>query len=215
MKKIFLFTCILLSAIAGFSQVHYGIKGGLNIANEVLSVEDNGVKISESGSTIASFHIGFFADIPVSKNVHFAPELLFSGKGSNFNSTNNNGDPDKVKLRPYYLDIPLNILYTHNLSKGASLFLGAGPQFGYGLFGKATTSDSTQDVFETGGFKKFDFGINFIGGVELMSGLRVSVNYTIGLVSIADDSEVQSGENVKFKNHVFGISLGYILSKKK
>ncbi|HLK28420.1 MAG TPA: porin family protein [Puia sp.] len=219
MKKTFLFTLLLAVAVVGFSQVRFGIKGGLNLAGQLLHVKTMGIDVSESGKTIPSFHIGFFGDIPLSENVKFDPEILFNGKGANFNALDNNGgNTETAKVRPYYLNVPLNLLYYHKLKSGnTALFIGGGPDFGYGLFGKVSNSDTSENVFQKDGFRRFDFGINFIGGVELTSGVRISINYTLGITSIVDNSAAaQAGvDSETWKNRVFSISVGYLFRAKK
>ena len=98
MKKIFFCTLVLFFTTVCFSQVRYGIKGGLNVANEQLSASGGGATESESGNAIPSFHIGGFAEIPMSYNYSFVPEILLSGKGSDFPGTDNLGNSTTVLL---------------------------------------------------------------------------------------------------------------------
>lgn len=196
-----------------FGQVRFGVKGGLNIANQKIILDFMGTSIDRSGDAIATFHIGGVADIPLGEHFSFRPELLLSGKGSNFDATTENGDNTKANIRPYYLEIPLNIVYRHQFASGLRFFGGAGPDIAYGLFGKAKADGQSSDVFEKGGYKRFDFGLNILAGLELSSGITVSANFTPGLANIYDGEDISGAEDIKFKNTTFGISVGYMFSK--
>jgi Outer membrane protein beta-barrel domain len=82
------------------------------------------------------------------------PELLFNGMGSNFKGTDNTtGNPEAVKVRPLYLNLPLNVLYNYELKNNISLFIDAGPNFGYGFFGKVANQDSSDNAFKKMGLR--------------------------------------------------------------
>jgi hypothetical protein len=217
MKSLFLCTFLVLSTIIGFSQTIFGIKGGLNLANQRLHVTGDGGSAGNGGSNIVSFQVGGFADIPLSTNFSFNPELLLSGEGSNFND-----DVTGEALRPrmYYLRVPLNLNYVSVLPSGAKFFIGAGPDFGFGLFGSTTIDDASTKSFQDSLFKSFDFGVNFISGVQLSSGCRISINYYLGISSIATSTFTDAvlgqsqGEvdSFKWRNGVLSLSIGFALN---
>jgi len=221
MKSTILFITAIFCATVSFSQVSYGLKGSLNIANQTIHATESGMSGSASGSSIPSFQIGGFADITAGKNFSFTPELLLSGEGTNLaGSDPNSGEPLTLKFRLYYLRIPLNLLYETEVRGGAKFFIGGGPDIGFGLFGKTSAGFSSQNSFEDSLFKRFDFGLNFISGVELQSGVRFSINYNLGLSSIIGDtfsSIVGStdGADIKWRNRVISFSIGYVLNKGK
>jgi hypothetical protein len=136
MKKI-LFLCIALAAAAtGFSQARFGIKGGVNLANQKVSVEVMGFGVSQDGDGIVGFHLGGVAEFPMGRHFAFRPELLFTGKGANMNVSFDDEEEEtsKAKIRPYYLELPLNLVYGYNLASGTRLFLGGGPSLAYRSF---------------------------------------------------------------------------------
>jgi hypothetical protein len=207
-KLLFLCTALAVSATV-FSQVRFGIKAGANLANQKLKASFMGESASRSGDGIVSFHIGGVAEIPIAQNFAFRPELLLSGKGANMDAEDpNTGDPIKAEFRPFYLEVPLNFVYAHELPTGPRLYFGAGPSIAYGLFGKVKGGGQDDDFFQDGVFKKFDFGINILGGIELASGLNFSISFTPGLANITDaDFE---DVDVTWKNSVVGFSVGYM-----
>jgi hypothetical protein len=221
MKRISLFLAVIFCAAVSFCQVSYGLKGSLNIANQTIHATESGMSGSASGSSIPSFQIGGFADIHAGKNFSFTPELLLSGEGTNLaGSDPNTGDPLTLKLRLYYLRIPLNLLYESEIRGGAKFFIGGGPDIGFGLFGKTSEGFQSENSFQDSLFKRFDFGLNFISGVELQSGVRFSINYDLGLSSIIGNTfsslvGATNGADIKWHNRVISFSVGYVINKGK
>ena len=83
------------------------------------------------------------------------------------------------------------------------LSLEAGPQIGFLIKAEAGTDDVSVDVKDD--FKSIDFGFNFGTGYKLESGLNFAARYNLGLSDISDDNE----SNIKVKNSVFQLSVGY------
>lgn len=213
MKKIF----TLLFSVAAFTSVHsqvrVGVKGGLNLANQTLKVSGNGFSVSKTGDMIASYQVGVVSDITLTKGLHFRPELLLSGKGSDFSGVFGNTQTEgKAKIRPSYLELPLNLVY-YREGRKANFYLGGGPSIAYGIFGKVKQSESNleEDAFQDGGFKRLDLGLNFLTGVDFAGGFTVGAHITPGLTNIAD-VDAEEGK-VKFKNLSFGVTVGYFFSK--
>lgn len=218
MKK-FLFLCTAIAvSMTVFSQVRFGVKGGLNLANQKIKLSLMGESIDRSGDGIASFHIGGVAEVPISQHFAFRPELLVSGKGMNLDAEDpDTEEPFTAKIRPFYLEVPLNFVYTHEFPTGLRFYGGAGPSIAYGLFGKVKGNGNSEDAFQDEGFKRFDFGINLLAGVELNSGLTLGVNFTPGLANITDAEDTMSGfdADIKWTNSVFCISVGYMFGRAK
>lgn len=215
--------CMLLTSCIvsiSFSQVRFGLKAGINIANEHIKLTAFGRDFDRSGDAIISFQAsGGIVEIPISRQFAFRPELLLSGKGSDLPGEDDNGNTYTVKVRPYYLEVPLNVVYRHQFPSKLTFYGGAGPYLAYGLFGKAERQNEKVDVFDDdGGYKRFDFGINVLAGLELASGITFSINWSPGLANIAstDNIEIMPGvgvSDIKFRNSSFGLSIGYMFRK--
>ena len=213
MKK-FLFLCTAIAvSTTVFSQARFGIKGGINLANQKIKASVGGQSGSELGDGIVSFHVGGVAEIPLSPSIAFRPELLLSGKGSNLDGTLN-GSSGTVELRPYYIEIPLNLVFTHDFPDGLHFIAGAGPSIGIGAFGKVKYQSLSDDAFQDSGFKRLDFGINLLAGLELNSGLTFGVNFTPGLANIYGQDDVQ-GIDITWTNRVCAFSVGYMFNRRK
>lgn len=215
MKQLLLLCTAMAVSATVFSQTRFGIKGGVNFANQKIKVSYMGESADQSGDGIVNFHVGGVAEIPIARNFAFRPELLLTGKGSNFEGTDDDDNPVTAELRPFYLELPLNLVYVYEFPTGARFFGGAGPSIAYGIFGKAKGGGQSDDVFQEGGLKRFDFGINILAGVELNSGLTLGASITPGLANISD-TEVPGFEgDLKWTNSVISLSIGYMFGRKQ
>ncbi|HLY71911.1 MAG TPA: porin family protein [Puia sp.] len=216
MKSLFLCTAGVLCSLICFGQPVFGITGGLNLANQRLHESAGGQSAGRSGSNILSFQVGGFADLPLSANFAVNPEILLSGEGSNFSDAVTG---ESVQPRVYYLRVPLNLNYVSDVPGGAKFYIGAGPDFGFGLFGNTMVAGQSTKSFQDSLFKKFDFGVNFVSGVQLASGFRISINYYLGISSIATSTFTNfltgSGQGIDsfaWRNGVLSLSLGFALN---
>ncbi|WP_010255134.1 porin family protein [Myroides injenensis] len=191
MKKI---TLSIVAALAfGFAanaqtpDVKFGAKAGLNIAN--LTGSD------ASTSSITSFHVGAVAEIFINEKFSVQPELLYSAQGAESKFDFGFGSK-KLKMKLDYINIP--IMAKYYVWEG--LNIQAGPQLGFNVKGKIEGEDIKDNV------KGFDFGLNFGAGYELPVGVFFDARYNVGLTNTFKKVE---GEEIKAKNGVFQISVGY------
>ena len=216
MKKLFILLTVVCLTQISFSQARFGIRGGLNIANQKINVSAFGDNVSQSGDAIPSFHIGGMGDIKLSELFYLQPSILLSGKGTNFKGEDDFGNPVTAKIRPYYLEIPINLVVKTTLpSTNLSIYGGAGPSVGFGLFGKVESDGESDDAFQEDGFKRLDFGINLTAGLETPSGWQFSFHFTPGIANIYNGGDVGGGTDINWKNKVIGFSVGYFFSKNK
>ena len=81
MKKVILTAMAVFAfSFANAQKAEFGIKGGLNIANQNFSGEE-----APSPSSIIGFHLGGFVDIKIADKFSIQPEVLYSTQGSKFN----------------------------------------------------------------------------------------------------------------------------------
>ena len=209
-KKLLFVTVLALTAQFVSAQGRFGLRGGLNFANQKIQVKAFGESVSQSGDGIVSFHIGGIGEFPLAENIFVQPSILLSGKGANFDGQDDMGNPVEAKVRPFYLELPVNIIYKYPL-QNFSIFGGAGIAPAFGLFGKAKSGSTSEDAFQDEGFKRFDFGVNFLAGVEVNTNMQISINITQGLANITDISD--DDIDIKWKNKVIGISFAYFLQR--
>jgi hypothetical protein len=89
---------LILHSGVVYAQPSFGIKGGLNLSN--LSIEDASDK-----NMITGLHAGVFLNLPVTKVFSIQPELLFSQKGTKWETGGSLADIE-AKLKQSYVDIP-------------------------------------------------------------------------------------------------------------
>lgn len=202
MKKILLTATLLATTTLLFSQTKFGVKAGVNFANQEFKAEG----ISVSANSLTSFHVLGLVDYQVSPIISLQPGLGLSGKGFKLDAV---GVDAKVNL--LYLDIPVNAVAKFPIPNFGKFFIGAGPYAAIGISGKAKGDESveTDDVnlfSEDGAYKTGDFGFNFLGGIELAKGFTLNANYGLGLTNISRDTE----DGTSVKNKVFSISVGFL-----
>ncbi len=202
--------CLIISVLLScflHAQVSYGLKGGLNLSNQVMKVSFGDINISREGKYIPTFHAGAVLDYRFQHNFSIRPELLFTGKGSNFKSEDDNGNESITRLRPYYLELPVTLLYHHDFNHTVEGYAGLGPYLSYGLFGKAKSDQQTEDIFENEGLKRFDAGLYYQAGVKLVNGLFFNAAFAHGFANTANTGS-QDQITITMKNKVFMFSIG-------
>lgn len=204
MKKLFVAVMALLSFGISFAQqesksgsdIKYGAKGGLNLANIVG--DDAG-----DANNYVGFNAGFFVEIPVTDKLIFQPEILYSAQGSKSEGIVDGYNVDAT-LKFNYINLPL--MFKYQVANKFSLE--AGPYIGFLTSAKlkfdveglgSDTVDMKDDV------KSTDFGIGVGMNYEFSDVIFANARYQGGLTEIGD-SEV-GGNSVK--NSVFQIGLGF------
>ena len=200
---------IILTAVAVFAfgftyaqKAEFGIKGGLNIANQNFSGDG-----APSPSSLIGFHVGGFVEIKIADKFSIQPELLYSTQGSKFDmivdidGTDYNTE-NTIKLA--YINIPVMFKYyaTEKFS------LEAGPQIGFLVDSKLEVNVLGQSVTQDGKdlFESVDFGLNLGAGYDITKNISVGVRYNLGLANVA---KTEDGSNDTIKNSVFSLSVGY------
>jgi hypothetical protein len=182
--------CLLLLTLNIYAQsskkdegIKMGFKGGLNVSNFLSSdIEEQSFR--------TSFHVGFLAEVIISDQVSFQPELLFSSQG-------NVGPETKQKYS--YINVPLVLRYY----VADQFSIDAGPQLGFlvdsfsrGNSGNESISDQTI----------FDLALGAGVTYELKNNLFFQGRYNLGLLNVngADNSDT-----LKYQNSVIQLSVGY------
>jgi long-subunit fatty acid transport protein len=179
------------------AQIRFGGTGGLTLVSQSIT-NTAGVSPSTKGKLIAS-NVGFLMEAPFANKFAIQAGLSYNPKGvkTTLGSTESNISLD-------YLEIPINVFYkvTDKFS------VGAGPYVAYALGGGSVVNGKDVAVkFGTGENKRLDFGVGFTAGYEVAKGSIISLNYSLGLIDISDNS------NVSIKNRGIGISYIFFFGK--
>jgi hypothetical protein len=213
MKQFTRFSVIVIiifsTVIQAQAQVRFGPKVGVNFST--MTLKTGGIAIDPSNMT--GFQAGIISEISLGKNFALQPGFIYSAKGSSFSITGFDMD---VKIKPNYLEVPVNAIYKIGAGP-VNVLLMAGPYFGYGIGGNysMTSAQTTIDEAikfgsgEDNDLKPFDFGVNLGAGVEL-SHFQLAFQYCMGLTNLASVTDGGAEQ----KNTVMTISLAYLFGVK-
>lgn len=225
MKQFFLAGMVLLFISTTISAQNTYLQGGVNFAN--ISKTDNGE--TNNNNALTSFNAGVMHQFGLSKIVDLETGLLLTGKGAKA-ETRLNGDNDyvKTKFSPLYLELPLNLMVKFPVGNASNVFVHAGPYAAIGIGGKAKTEsrilgftnsseqsidfsedDPTTSEQEGAAYdrlKRFDYGLNFGGGLTL-NRFIIKANYGLGLAKI-NSTQTDNSANDRNKYRTLSLSLG-------
>ena len=204
--KITLFAAFCIITTAAFSQISFGVKAGLNLANQNFSGEGT----SEfKPKILPTFQVGGILDIGITEALAVETGISLQGKGYKLDDEIL-GVSFKSTASVLYLQIPAQIMY-----KGSGFFVGLGPYVGYAISGKvkaeAGGNSETADL-EIGNtvdddVAPIDFGLGIQAGVSFGS-IRIGAGYDLGLSDTTPkDSQV---DGYSSKNTVINVFAAYM-----
>ena len=193
MKK-FLMTAVLgMFALAGFSQVKWDARVGMNFSNMTKA---------EGTKALPGFNLGVGMDYGFSENWSLQSGLMISSKGYKIK--------DYSKDRPIYLDIPILAAYKFNISDNTKFVINAGPYLAFGLGGKCKFDEGGDYKLFKGEdgadaeYSRFDLGLQYGIGLEIGEHYLVNLSGQNGFICPFD---IEEGD--KPKNMTFSIGVGY------
>ena len=161
---------MLFAASSAQAQVKFGLKGGLNVTNMSLNSE----------VFDADNQTGFFIGPTVKFTLPIVglgidASALYDQRDAKV-KVEDDGESVESKIKNQSINIPINLRYGVGLGSTASLFLFAGPQFGFNV------GDKNQSLFEDAAqwrLKSSTFSVNVGLGAMLLSHLQISATYNI------------------------------------
>ena len=196
MKKIFTLVTLVVALFAANTanaQLKFGLKGGLNITN--MSFDSDVVAQSNQE--------GFF----VGPTVKFSIPVV--GLGFDLAALYDQRDAkiDDTTVSQRSINIPLNLRYNIGLGDLASVYLAAGPQFGFNVGSK---NIGIMDEVSNFKFKDSNLSVNLGAGVNLISHLEIGFCYNIACGKTGEFQVLEGVTNaVKAKNNSWQISAAY------
>ena len=178
MKKFFTLVVLLATmTVAAQAQVQFGVKGGLTLTNMKF---DNSI-VDKSNQT------GFF----IGPTINFTLPVVGLGIDASAlydqRSAKIEGSEDKLKQQS--IQIPINLRYGFGLGNTASLYIFAGPQFGFNIGDK--TTNLLNNALEWR-LKDSNLSANLGVGLMLLNHLQVSANYNVALGTTGETNVVNS-----------------------
>ena len=154
-------------ALASSAQTEKGFRMGVRITTGMSNVTADGCKSN------IGYGLGWVAEYNVSP--HF---FIQSGLGAE-NITHKTDGTDKL-LNTFFLQVPVHVGVRMNVSENSSVFIQAGPTFGYGIFGTKLPSAGGGEIDYFDVAKRFDLGAGGRIGVEYRSfQLSAGANYGV------------------------------------
>jgi len=167
MKKLFAIIAVALFATTASAQFNFGVKGGLNVSSISLNgkLTDNLKSENQTG-----FFIGPTVKftLPV-VGLGFDAAALYDQKSSKVS---------EVTVKQQSIVVPINVRYGFGLGDLASLYVFAGPQFGFNVGDKDFNFKTLQADYN---LKSSNISLNLGLGTVLMKHLQVSANYNIAM----------------------------------
>ena len=168
---------ILLALTMMFAQqadakLTFGVKGGFNVTNISFNQD------LFDGSNRTGWFLG-----PTMKyttpllGLGVDASALYEQKSSKVKNTTMQSGETTVKQQSVI--IPVNVRWGYGLGSMASLFVFAGPQFGFNVGDDEFSWTNNEDYKSTFQLKKSNLSINVGAGVSLFKHLQVTANYNI------------------------------------
>ena len=197
MKKLVLGAAIAMSSLT-FAQ-QFGVKAGMNVSSN-SGLEDLNVK-SKIG-----FNAGVFMNAPIAENFSIQPEVLYNNLGAK-----TSGDIDAT-VNLDYISVPVMLQYNAT----PQFYLEAGPQFGFLVNSKVTSSNPVvqelgNQLINKDNLKSFDFGAGIGAGYWFSPGLGINARYVAGFSDIAKNRS--SDDSNRARNNNFQVGLAYKFGK--
>lgn len=173
-----------------FAQTEFGLKGGLNISDVVMTNYIN-PDVESDLKLKTGLHAGAFVYGMLNERLGLAGELLYNNKGVKA--------VDNINL--HYITLPLLVQYklTDNI------FGELGPELGY-MVSATSRYGNASNTYNN----KVDLSLD--GGFRLdVSKLVLGIRYCVGVFSVREPIESIDGEKIKYQNRVLQLTMGYKL----
>jgi outer membrane immunogenic protein len=215
MKKLILSCAVACVAVfpcinktfAQDSKPRIGIKAGADLMT-LGAATFNGLSIIYNYTF--GFQGGLYADVPLSSQVSFAPQVLFAQKGGSINTDISVGNTTYTlqgKLHINYLDVPL--LMGFKLKPNLTVFVGPQASFFMSQSTNLTTYNGSAGVTQkdnsSQGFRKALIGGNLGVGYNINSNVGINLHYTFDFQH-AGEGSTDTGE----RNRGFALTVGYL-----
>lgn len=216
MRTFLVAAAVGLLSLPASAQAAFGLRLGLNAAtiSDIEEVDDDDLEKQARLGVVA----GVMADVPLTAQLSFHPELLYSQKG--YKLAISIDDPNasidgSLTAKVDYLEVPLLLHYAIPVGQnGLVVGIEAGPTLAYKLnVGVGCSGDFDDlgecDAFEVEDNTVRDFDIGVAGGVTVGAGpFGVGLRFTQGVTTI-DDSEGAGDDDFSPRHQVFSVTGHY------
>lgn len=200
MKKfslLILLSIMSLVKIQAQENLQFGIKGGANLYR--LNFKEFGT------DSRTDFHLGLLAEIPLSKEFAFQPEIVYSSQGARSSDVPSFDGRVYYDFELDYIQVPLTFKYY--LIK--NLALETGPSFNFMVKEQITGTyvDLPMTEISSDSAKFFEFGSVLGLSYKLPGNFFLSTRFTYGLTNAFNGKRFSTNS---VTNNGFQIGTGYI-----
>ena len=178
--------CLMMAAPAQ-AQLHFGVKGGLNLSKVSFSKSDL------KGDNKTGWFIGPMADVAA---LYSQTELAAKGYSTD------------AKLKT--IEIPVNLKWSFGLGSMLGAYIAAGPQFGFNIGNKKGFMN--YDLKKNNTSFNVGAGVKLIRHLQFGVNYNFALGHTATLY--ADPNIILDGkpltQDVKIKNNTWQVSLAYL-----
>ena len=202
MKKILLVAFVaIISTLNTEAQFKVGVIAGRTYSNQARSDASTSKLVSKEA--FRGYSIGLVGDWHLSQQIYLQPQLLYTTKGAKY--TAEFGTDAKLTMR--YVELPVNLLYKHDLSFG-KIYVGGGPVVGYNLSGKLENNGQITKLYEgsMNNWNRFEFSATATAGVEFKNGIFAGFKYQRGL------NDINKSADIEVKNRLVSYTIGYLVN---
>ena len=187
-------TSVLLAFATGAAaQVRFGVVGGFTSSSS--NVKDF------KASSVSLYHAGVTLKVPMGLFT-LQPSLLYHMKGAALDEVLENTSNARFETKTGFVEVPLQIQVGKKIGPVRPYVFGE-PFIGFGLTNTTseTLSQTLTDKWKDANISRWEYGLGFGAGVELLGHLQLSAKYFWNLGSLVDDENKVSasaiGETVK------------------
>ncbi len=162
----------LMFAQQADAQLQFGVKGGLNVS----SISFNQDLFDSSNRSGWFLGPTMKLSTPI-MGLGFDASALYEQKSSQVENTKVQSGETTINQKSVI--IPVNVRWGFGLGSMASMFVFAGPQFGFNVGKDEFSWTSREDYQNTFQLKKSNLSVNVGAGVSLLKHLQVTANYSI------------------------------------
>jgi hypothetical protein len=201
MKKTLFLIVSLFFLTSSYSQIQFGLKGGLNLATVRYINTDN-------SKARLGWNAGALAEIPIQDNLLIRPEVQYSSKGFGFSAI---GTASAGSVRLNYVAVP--VLFGYRFNSKTELLLG--PEFGFLRKAVSKSSGITEDMSNF--YRHFDVGFDLGLAYRITKVFGAEVRYNYGfkdLVNVVymNENGGTTGQGKNGANSVLQVGLFYMLN---
>jgi len=199
-KTLFLVIGMLLFGYAARSQARFGLKAGLNLANQSKTIAVPQVPtITQDTKPFVGYQFGVSYKKKLNMQFQLSAEVNFSVIGSGMTLVASDGKSYNTKEKLGYIEVPLALQYFIK-----KVYFGIGPSVGFKMFSKLTNFENK--TYNIPYYQTMDAAGNVLAGYNISSKLDVNVLYSHGFLNIYEDPGYG-----KTKNRFFNLSVLYCL----